>query len=189
MGIGLALVKQLAEHHGGRIEGASEGPGKGARFTVWIPLYTRSLALLPDVEVVVARADFSGLRILVVDDDPVTVDSLSILLELEGARVLTATSGADALRELDTTPVDIVLTDVGMPDMDGYQLLAAIRARPGGADLPVIALTGFGRPADLRKADSAGFTGHITKPVAVHELWRQVQAAMHAGRGTSGRRR
>ncbi len=178
LGIGLALVKQLVEHQGGRIEGHSEGAGKGARFSVWIPLYARALAMLPDIETVASRTDFSGLRILVVDDDPVTVESLQVLLEMEGAEVTATTGGRQALEALQRAPHDIVLTDLGMPEMDGYQLLSAIRERPEWTDLPVIALTGFGRSADVLKTGSAGFTGHIGKPVAIRELWQHIAAAV-----------
>lgn len=182
LGIGLALVKQLAERHGGRVEGASDGLGNGARFSVWVPLYSRQLAVAPhagDVEPTCA-----GRHVLIVDDDPLTVDSLRVLLELEGARVTTATSGIEALDAVQREAPELLLTDLGMPTMDGFQLLAAVRALPGLGSLPVIALTGLGQGNDVKRAHDAGFSAHISKPVRLGELWQRLAEVMEPA--TSG---
>ncbi len=172
LGIGLALVKQLAEHHGGRVEGASDGLGKGARFSVWLPLYSRQLAVVPQSGDVAPTC--AGRHVLVVDDDPLTVDSLRVLLELDGARVTTATSGMEALDAVQREAPELVLTDLGMPHMDGFQLLAAVRALPGLESLPVIALTGLGQGNAVKRAHDAGFSAHISKPVRLGELWQRL---------------
>ena len=174
LGIGLALVKQLAEHHGGRVEAVSDGSGMGACFSVWIPLFEERLAIeAPRMDREAAQC-CGGLRILVVDDDAVTVDSLRALLELEGATVATATSATAALAEIDDARPDIVVTDLGMPGRDGYALLRDIRARENLRTLPVIALTGFGGQHDVRRAMKAGFTHHIGKPVDFAHLLRVI---------------
>ena len=181
LGIGLALVKQLAEHHGGRVEGASDGLGQGARFSVWIPRHVPTVGKVP-VPAVVLRGG-AGLHLLVVDDDPVTGDSLRVLLEMEGARVTVASNAAQALQQAADEPPDVVLTDLGMPHMDGFHLLAALRARPGMAALPVIALTGFGRYNDVKRAQEAGFSAHIPKPVRLEELWYRISRALAGDEG------
>ena len=170
LGIGLSLVRQLAEHHGGRVEGESAGPGQGARFTVWLPLYVE--AAVPGVghASAVTPDCCSGLTILVVDDDPATVEALATLLELEGAAVQRARSAAEALACLDGERPDVVVTDLGMPHQDGFALLQAIRARSDGAGLPVVALTGFGRPDDVQRTVEAGFDAHLGKPVEFGRL-------------------
>lgn len=185
MGIGLALVKQLAEHHGGRVEGASEGLGHGARFSVWIPRYTRPLAAVPQADA--AAPNCAGLHILAVDDDPLTVESLRVLLEIEGAKVVIATSATEALSMVQERVPDLVLSDLGMPHMDGFQLLAALRAIPGCGSLPVIALTGFGRSNDVVRAQKAGFSAHLAKPVRLDELWKRIADVVPTGRANTDR--
>jgi two-component system, chemotaxis family, CheB/CheR fusion protein len=182
LGIGLALVRQLAVAHGGRVEAQSDGPGKGARFTLWLPLDTDPkdpvAGLLED-----RRASrCAGLSLLVVDDDHVTVDALKTLLSLEGAQVSSATSGAEALRIASAQEFDLVITDLGMAGMDGYELLAQLKAAPRTAQWPVIALTGFGREKDVLLAELAGFSAHISKPVSIERLLALI------GRLTSGNR-
>lgn len=173
LGIGLALVKQLVERHHGTVESSSPGPGKGARFTVWIPLYATGLG-------VAARAarqtPLDGIDIVVVDDDAQTANALRVLLEIKGAAVRAASSGAEALELAAQRRPGVVLTDIGMPGMDGYAVLAALRAMPGLSGLPVIALTGFGDDRDMRKAREAGFTDCIVKPVDFDSLYAVIGA-------------
>lgn len=179
LGIGLSVVRQVAEHHGGRVQGESLGLGKGSRFSVWLPLHTA----LPTAKAGRGKRALrcTGLRLLVVDDDPGTVEALAILLRLEGAHVLAANTGEQALELAANQPLDLVLTDLGMPGMDGYQLLARLRERPASAALPVIAVTGFGRENDARRTNEAGFAAHIGKPVQMAELLRQIQAVLRPG--------
>ncbi|MFL6587485.1 MAG: CheR family methyltransferase [Luteimonas sp.] len=174
LGIGLALVRQLTEHHGGRIQCVSQGTGTGASFRVWLPLYDADADLPAAAPLPAASSRCEGLHILVVDDDRDTAHSLQMLLEIEGARVEAATSGAQALSMAVTDRPDLVLTDVGMPEMDGYMLLDALRAQPGMTALPVIALTGFGRPNDVTRAQEAGFNAHISKPVEIEALLARI---------------
>jgi two-component system, chemotaxis family, CheB/CheR fusion protein len=164
MGIGLALVRQLAELHGGRVEAESAGVGQGARFTVWLPLYQAK----PKTDRAVAsggNVGLAGLHILVVDDTPDSVEMMRVLLEMEGARVTTATSGTEALRQAAAADFDLIISDISMPGMDGYELMDRLRREARTANVPAIALTGFGRPEDAERARRAGFTTHLTKPL------------------------
>lgn len=164
MGIGLALVRQLAELHGGRVEAESAGAGQGARFTVWLPLYQAK----PKPNSTVKRngnANLAGLQILVVDDTADSVEMMRMLLELEGAQVTTATSGAEALRHSAVANFNLIISDISMPGMDGYELIERLRGEAHTAHVPAIALTGFGRPEDAERARQAGFNTHLTKPL------------------------
>jgi two-component system, chemotaxis family, CheB/CheR fusion protein len=174
LGIGLALVRQLTEHHGGRIQCVSQGTGTGASFRVWLPLYDAEADLPAAAPLPKASGRCAGLHVLVVDDDRDTAHSLQMLLEIEGAKVDAATSGAEALSIAAKRRPDLVLTDVGMPEMDGYMLLELLRAQPGMGELPVIALTGFGRPHDVTRAQQAGFDAHISKPVEMEDLLAKI---------------
>ncbi len=114
------------------------------------------------------------MRILLVDDDAETLDLFASLLESEGAIVRAETSGAKALEASAQEPFELIVSDVGMPLMDGYELIAALRARPATARIPAIALTGFGRPHDVTRALAAGFAGHLDKPVDLDRMRRLV---------------
>ena len=169
MGIGLALVRQLAELHGGRVEAESAGAGQGARFTVHLPLYQAK----PKMEwaaLQAGNANLAGLNILVVDDTLDSVEMMRFLLEMEGAQVTTATSGAEALRQTAKADFDLIISDISMPGMDGYELIERLRLEARTADVPAIALTGFGRPEDAERAHQAGFTTHLTKPLNFGQL-------------------
>ena|GEM_PF-526206 len=171
MGIGLALVKQLVDLHGGRIEAHSEGAGRGARFTVWFPLHSAT----DEQPVAVTKSnkgELLGARILVVDDSPDSVQMLRLLLEGEGAIAETALSGDDALKKAETWPMDLIISDISMPEMDGYELLKELRRQSRYAEIPAIALTGFGRQEDVERARQAGFTTHLTKPLDFDHLVR-----------------
>jgi two-component system CheB/CheR fusion protein len=172
LGIGLALVKELTALHGGRVEATSEGPGRGARFSVWLPLdepAAMSGAAAP------APRMLDGVRVLLVDDTEETLEAFGDLLGLEGAVVTAANSGYRALELVQAQEFDVVLSDIGMPDMDGCQLLETLRADPRTATLPAVALTGFGRPNDVKRVMDAGFNSHISKPVTLAELLEVLQ--------------
>jgi two-component system CheB/CheR fusion protein len=176
LGIGLALVKQLTEMHGGRVSAESAGMGKGARFCVWLPAATTP----PNAEPRETAGDASllnGMRVLLVDDSVESLQAFQSLLELEGAQVWPQTSGADALALAAKQPFDLILSDIGMPDMDGYELIAALRKLPSTATVPALALTGFGRPQDATRAIRAGYDGHLGKPVSLQALLDKIARA------------
>jgi PAS domain S-box-containing protein len=174
MGIGLALVKQLTELHDGRVEVESEGIDRGARFTVWIPLYKAGVSELPPEGASTSGA-LRGKFILVVDDSIESTDMLGKLLELEGAFVDLARSGTEALEIASKKRFDLIISDISMPVMDGYQLLSKLRKLPDMENVPAVALTGYGRTADVERAHAEGFAQHLTKPLDIDHLLRIVQ--------------
>jgi two-component system, chemotaxis family, CheB/CheR fusion protein len=170
MGIGLALVKELVSSHGGRVEANSMGEGQGAQFRVFIPLAKpQQTTHLPGKE---GTGTLNGKRILFVDDATETLEALSALLGAEGVLVTTASSGVQALELVEKTiePFHLIISDIGMPGMDGYQLLAELRKRAATAATPAIALSGFTRPNDVNRALDAGFETHVRKPVALDQF-------------------
>lgn len=174
LGIGLALVKQLVELHGGVVRAESKGVGRGAKFSVWLPLReveTPSIAATPRV----GTGELEGTCILVVDDSVETTDMLSKLLEMDGAEVHTARGGAEALELAGKSTFDIVISDISMPEMDGYQLLQQLRQLPQMANVPALALTGFGRVSDVDRAHREGFAKHFTKPLDIDKLLGSVR--------------
>jgi PAS domain S-box-containing protein len=174
MGIGLALVKQLAELHGGRVSAESAGVGAGARFSVWIPLYKAGVAGL-ETEKTGATGALGNKFILVVDDSSETTEMLGKLLQLEGAFVESARSGEEALEIARRKNFDLIVSDISMPEMDGYQLLHKLRELPSMANVPAVALTGYGRTADVERALEEGFAEHLTKPLDLDQLLLIVQ--------------
>jgi signal transduction histidine kinase/ActR/RegA family two-component response regulator len=159
LGIGLALVRSLVQLHGGFVQVSSGGPGKGSEFVVSLPL-----ARGPAVPAALATpSPRLSQRVLIVDDNRDGADSLAAVLRLAGAETRVAYSGPDALAELPRFQPTVALLDIGMPDMDGYDLAGRLRvARP---DLPLIALTGWGQIEDRQRSREAGFRLHLTKPV------------------------
>lgn len=168
MGIGLAVVHQLVDLHNGSISAFSAGPGKGATFTLQFPLSAEVKTLpAPALRLVTA---LDNLSILVVDDSVETTEMLTTLLSIKGAKVIPATSGTEALQVIAEREVDVVLSDISMPGMDGFEFLKRLRQIPGRTDVPVLALTGFGRPEDIERAKAEGFFSHVTKPFEMDAL-------------------
>jgi two-component system CheB/CheR fusion protein len=168
LGIGLALVDGIVRLHGGRVSAGSKGEGKGATFTVYLPLKEVSgFAPLADDQ---AHVPLRGLRVLVVEDSRDLLESFCALLQLEGADVTPAPSGERALEAAEQQDFDLVLSDIGMPLMDGYMFLRALRQRPRFAKVPAIALTGFGSAEDAAHSVEAGFDAHLSKPVDIRRL-------------------
>ncbi|KAF1072372.1 MAG: Aerobic respiration control sensor protein ArcB [Pseudomonas citronellolis] len=175
LGIGLALVRQLVEAQHGRVEAYSAGVGQGATFRVWLPLYEQSV----DVATVTEDSDspFAGLRLLVVEDSADIRQLMQALLEFEGAQVSVAEDGETALGILKDQGFDLILSDIGMPGMDGHALIRRIRQMPQHVDVPAVALTGYGAASDVDQAYQAGFNAHISKPVTLETLHRDLAIA------------
>ena len=182
LGIGLALVKGLVELHGGSIEARSDGPGRGSEFVVHLPLPIEAGAAVPDADALDdGTGRRSGHRVLVADDNRDAADSLGMILGMWGHDVRVAHGGREALQAAAEFRPDVVLLDIGMPDLNGYETAQALRATPGGAQLELIALTGWGHPDDKRRAAEAGFDRHLTKPVDPAELERLLRAGARGG--------
>ncbi|MFO1455254.1 MAG: PAS domain-containing protein [Steroidobacteraceae bacterium] len=167
LGIGLAIVKRLVELHGGRIEVTSEGLGKGAEFTVRLPLATPQAGLPLNVVPLFASG---RRRLLVVDDNRDAADSLAAMLRLSGHAVQVAYDGASAMALAETVRPDVMLLDLGMPQTSGYDVARWVRRQPWGAGVKLIALTGWGQDEDRRRTREAGFDLHLTKPVDPDQL-------------------
>ena len=165
LGIGLTLVKSLVELHGGKVYGESEGPGKGARFTVHLPLAGARRAV-PAAAAADFAASAAGLRILVVDDNRDAAESLATLLRLCGHNVRVAYDGARAIELVEEDQPKLVFLDLGMPGIDGYETARRIRALATLGQPTLVALTGWGQEQDRRRSAAAGFDYHLVKPAA-----------------------
>jgi signal transduction histidine kinase/ActR/RegA family two-component response regulator len=182
LGLGLAIARQIVEQHGGTVRAESPGLGKGSTFTIRLPLIAPATpeehvrALAQDVQ----RLD--GLRILVVEDNADNREFLSVLLEGAGAIVTAAASVEEAFQALDASHADALVSDIGLPDHDGYALIARLRQREAqqGGFLPAVALTGYTRPEDRAHVLAAGFQAHVPKPVEPAELTAAIIAARAA---------
>jgi PAS domain S-box-containing protein len=181
LGVGLAVVKSLVELHGGWVEAASAGVGQGSVFTISLPLLQCAPADSPTMAGMAAGAAQSGkLRLLVVDDNDDAAMMLSMLLEASGYEVGSESgSRAGLARALAERP-DVCLLDIGLPDMDGYELARRIRAAPAMAHAKLIAITGYGQQDDKQKALAAGFDHHLVKPVNTGELTALLRAHAEA---------
>jgi PAS domain S-box len=175
MGIGLALVRRLVALHDGTVTAKSEGAGKGAEFTIKIPLCEEAKPRLKTTGEIAARYVLNGLRILIVDDSEDTTGMLRRLLEFEGATATAATSGAEALQIASQQEFDVIVTDISMPVMNGFEFLRQLRLIPSRKEVPVIAVTGFGRSEDMQRAEAAGFFSHLTKPLDTENLFEMLR--------------
>lgn len=188
LGIGLALVKGLVEMHGGEITARSEGAGKGSTFTVVLPLASESIEKPAD-PAGPSPTDQSPLsrRILVVDDNQDSAKSLAKMLSLLGHEVETAHDGIEALEVAERFHAEIILMDLGMPRLNGYDATRQIREHPWGRDIYIIALTGWGQESDRRRSRSAGCDAHLVKPVEFTQL-RKTMDELASNRGGSPNR-
>jgi signal transduction histidine kinase/ActR/RegA family two-component response regulator len=196
LGLGLAIVRHLIESHGGMVEAHSPGAGQGTTFTITLPIRAvrpwdagddDAPASLRANETRIPSAppvSLEDVRVLIVDDDRDSLEVLRLILEGAGALVTTATSASEALEA--GTAFDVIISDIGMPEMDGYAFLEHLRARESGAHVPAIALTAYARAEDGERARRAGFQEHLAKPVDQRRLveavraWSRLEAASPA---------
>jgi PAS domain S-box-containing protein len=176
LGVGLALCKSLVDMHGGTITATSAGPGRGSEFVVRLPLAPASRAAGTDSPAAAPGArPTARFRVLVVDDSADVAESMSVLLELLGHDVQSAGDGLTALDLAESFRPDIVLLDIGMPRMNGYEVARRLRQTSAGQRAVLIAMTGWGQEEDRRRTKDAGFDHHLTKPVELDHLEQLVQ--------------
>ncbi|MEP0921802.1 PAS domain S-box protein [Leptolyngbya sp. ST-U4] len=176
LGLGLAIVRQLVQAHGGTVWAESPGEGQGATFTVTLPLMLAEPAAIPDNPPSEDAFNLQGTQILVVDNEPDALEFAAFVLEQAGAKVIHATSATEALALLPESHPDVLLSDIGMPDMDGYMLMRQVRSlSPAqGGQTPAIALTAYAGDINSQQALSAGFQQHLTKPIEPETLIRAI---------------
>ncbi len=165
LGIGLTLVRQLVEQHGGRVEALSEGSGKGATFSVYLPMNGKVVAIGASGSQSIRARNDRRRRILVVDDNRDTAESMSAILGLEGHEVWSAMDGVEALGYASRIVPDVVLLDIGLPNISGYEVANLLMQDPRLRGTLLIALTGYGQPADTARTAACGFHHHFVKPV------------------------
>jgi two-component system, chemotaxis family, CheB/CheR fusion protein len=170
LGIGLALVENLVRMHGGSVEARSEGPARGSEFVVRLPLAAKALAPSQQEAERLHSATLAPRRILLVDDNRDVADSLATLLQFLGADVHLVNDGPSALESLSIFKPHVVLLDIGMPEMNGYEVARQIRQQHEFRGVPLVALTGWGQEEDRRRTTEAGFQHHLVKPVALDTL-------------------
>lgn len=176
LGIGLALSRRLAQMHNGSLDAHSDGPGKGSEFTMRIPLADSTE---PETESAAAANPLSNTRVLVVDDNHDAGDSLAMLLEMLGAQAQVARGGAEAIEAFPGYQPSVVLMDIGMPGMNGYEVARTLRSRFPEQRAMLVALTGWGQEDDRRRAREAGFDHHLVKPAEIEAL-QQLLASIEA---------
>jgi CheY-like chemotaxis protein len=180
LGIGLTRVKRGVELHGGSVQAHSDGPGRGSEFTIRLPLFieeekgrrgdgetkikTDPISSSPPLPFS-STDSFEKLRVLVVDDNRDAADTLALLLRIQGAEVCTAHDGLEAVQAAGEFRPAVVVLDIGLPRLHGYDAARRIRQLPGGSDLVLIAMTGWGQDGDKKRAKEAGFDHHLVKLV------------------------
>jgi PAS domain S-box-containing protein len=178
LGVGLALVKRLVEMHDGSVEALSDGLGKGAEFSVRLPILPESNVAVPlEKQIEAPRAAAVPLRILVVDDNIDAANSLELVLKLSGHTVVSAFSGTETLEAVRSQRLDVIFLDIAMPGLNGYQIAERLRSSPETKDIILIATTGYGQDEDRQRAIQSGFDHHLVKPVefkVVEELLASV---------------
>jgi CheY-like chemotaxis protein len=181
LGLGLAIVKQLVVAHGGTIRAESEGPGRGSKFVAALPAREAVPTIIRASQLPIARSTegaattaprLDGLSILIVDDEEDTRDIVGDILRDSGAIVASASSGEEALNALQSLRADVIVSDIGMPEMDGYAFMRRVRSLPTaqGGRTPALALTAYAQKEDARRAFAAGFQMHVAKPVESKQL-------------------
>jgi PAS domain S-box-containing protein len=181
LGLGLAIVRYLVELHGGTVQADSPGEGQGATFTVRLPLIPHQPTMNQETQPSESSLDLQGIRILVVDDEDNTREFLAFLLELHGANAIATATADEAIATLTQFKPDILLSDIGMPDVDGYMLMQQIRALSPeeGGTIPAIALTAYAGEINYQQAMAAGFQRHLAKPIEPDTLIQAISEALN----------
>jgi len=183
LGIGLALARRLVEMHGGRIDARSGGEGEGSEFRVHLPLAPeQERKRTSDPKRRAADEQSSGHRVMVVDDNRDAADSLGMLLRLRGMQVQVANDGPSALKAFSTFHPTVILLDLGMPGMDGYEVAEQIRRLPDSGNVALIALTGWGHTEFRERSRERGFAHHLVKPVELDALLSLLGSLQPGGR-------
>ncbi|WP_190753497.1 MULTISPECIES: hybrid sensor histidine kinase/response regulator [Cyanophyceae] len=186
LGLGLAIVRQIVELHGGKVKAESRGEHQGAAFSVQLPVLRQATPIFSEQNQPQsgAEARLDNVQILLVDDDTDTREFQSFLLEQHGATVVAVASGVEALQTLEQWLPDIIVSDIGMVEMDGYRLIQQIRSRPPdqGCRVPAIALTAYAAEIDQEKALQAGFQAHLTKPLEPERFVREIVNLLNPSR-------
>jgi signal transduction histidine kinase/DNA-binding response OmpR family regulator len=172
LGLGLTLVRRLVELQGGTVQAQSAGPGLGSEFIVRLP----AGEIPPMAEALVAPRSLRSTRILIVEDNDDARESLRVMLELDGHDVMTAATGEDGLDRALAHGPTIALVDLGLPGLDGFEVARRLRAVPQGADMHLVAITGYGQPMDRARTRAAGFDAHLVKPVDPRVLLDELEA-------------
>src|SRR5690606_14232600 len=178
LGIGLALVRALVHMHGGSTHVHSDGPGTGAEFSVRLPL-TSAPADSPQENPTVVESDAASARVIIIDDNEDSAEGLALCLEAEGFQVAVCYTGGSGIDKVLATRPEVVLLDIGLPDMDGCDVAIRLRADPQLEGLRIIAMTGYGGQSDQQRAREAGFDHYLVKPVDYAEL-RKILASRKA---------
>jgi CheY-like chemotaxis protein len=177
LGIGLNIVKRLIELHGGQVEGTSEGSGKGSEFVVRLPLLASVEGSVPGPTNNAQHPNVPARRVLVVDDNQDAALTMAMVIQRRGHVVEVAHDGLDAVERLATFRPDIVLMDIGMPRLNGYDACVRMRQMPEGQGIAIVALSGWGQEEDRRRSEEAGFDQHVVKPVDRSTLERVIAEA------------
>ena len=174
LGLGLSIVRHLSELHGGTVAVSSPGTGRGTTFSVKLPSINSPIAEVSNnihtIEPLKELKQFKGIKILVVDDEIDSLDILTLVLEQEGAEVQSMTSAKKALAAFNQATPDLIISDIGMPEIDGYTLITQIRALPQGKNVPAIALTAYAGEVDKQRSIDVGFQKHLAKPIDLKQL-------------------
>ena len=187
LGLGLTIVRDLVRLHGGSVKASSEGLGSGSEFTVRLPLLVVPNGLQPTLPAGGSgRANVGNdpkrIKVLVVEDYAPAAESLALLLQEMGYRTRIARDGAAALQAIEEFGPDAALVDIGLPVMDGYDVVRRVRGNPGHEDLPLIAITGYGQASDHARAMKAGFDDHLVKPLDASRIGELIDKLVQGNR-------